>query len=269
MELDNQAANTEPGEVAEPVGNAEPATDTTVEPIAPEPEPAATTKPKSDGTTKAFSDRLNAKQKEWEQAHAQEIAHAKELERIAKRLGHPSVEAYLKVQDRAFLEEEARTRGIDPEVLERMNANEREAQAAKAKATELETRVNQYERREALTKLADEYPAKNPKWADFFNANRGDIMALANAMTGDGLTVDEHMDAAMLQVFKDKWEPPQPVDEEAIKKRGVEEYKAALKKQPPAEGRGGGIPNAPPKTTGDPFKDAYLKSREIMGGAHQ
>jgi len=263
MEMNPTADN--PGmEPTVPAAPAVPTTEPTVEPSAPVIEPAAPKQPDIAGT-KSFSERLNAAKKDWEQEHGQKFRYASELERIAKGLGHSSVEAYLEVQDKVFLERDAEKRGIDPEVLAQMNANERAAQEAKAKASELENRVNQYERREALTKLATEFPVKNPKWAEFFNANRGDIMELANAMTGDGLTVDEHLEAAMMQVFKDKWEPPKPVDEQAI----IEKYKASLRKQPPAEGRGGSIPNAPPTTTGNPWKDREKMARKILEGGTQ
>lgn len=242
---DNQAAN---AVIEEPVaaGIADPTPEPT-EPIDAVPAPAV--EPQQDVTqTQAFSKRLNemtqkAIDAEYDRLYGDQYGiHTK-----------AEYDAAIAKQQR---EAEAQQRGIDPAVYEQMTAAERKAAEAEAKATEALTMLNTYQRREELGKEAAMFAA-HPKYGAFFDANKAAIMELANTLDPAGGSAQDALLFATKQVLADNWEPPKPIDEAAIKQRGVEEYLAKIKEQSiPVEARGGGIPSAPQSK--DPWERARL-----------
>jgi hypothetical protein len=242
--------------------------------VAPNPteltEPAAPAQPESIDTTKAFSQRLNQKQKEWEQAHLQELSAKDQAITAAKQRADEIVErawGHLGIHTQEELDayEGAQQIGVPVEVYNRMTAAERKATELEQKTNETAARLTQYERRDALTAAAESYAAGSTKFSDFFKANREEILKTAVDMKGDGLTPEEHLNAALMYVLADKYEPPKPVDEKAIGEAAVKAYLESINKiGAPVEARGGGIPNTPPVSTGNAIRDAELMTREML-----
>lgn len=233
----------------------------------PAPEPIVPTEPDV-STTKAFSERLNAKQKEWEQAHAQQSQTAidAEYDRLfGREYGiHTKAEydAAVAKRDRA---QKAEADGVPVEYAERLNTVEQGLKSAEQRATTAEQRLAAYERREAMDKIADAF-AQNPKYGAFFTANRADIMQFANTLDPTAGTPDQQLEFAVKQVLADKWEPPAPVDEAAIEERGVKKYLEKLKGQShPVEGAGGGMPQGE-HAIKDPWERGRAKAMAMVNG---
>jgi hypothetical protein len=242
MELENQAAN--PGtEPTEPVAPAEPT-----------PEPTAPAEPKStETTTQAFSRRLNERQKEWEQKHSTEFKYASEMQRIATRLGHPNVEAFIEAQDRWFADQGTPEPESKPQTPP---AEPRGADKTQERVTTLEDKFNQLARRDEIIKAAETYTKDNPSLAKFFEANKAEIMQTAREnMAGLTNSAADDLDTAVMVVLREKYQEP---DMAALKQQHIKEYQDELRgKAKPVESRGGGIPSAPAQTTGRVDKDCF------------
>lgn len=257
-----QAAN---AVIEEPVtaGNADP----TPEPIeqndpAPSPDPT----PQPDITqTQAFSKRLREETAriQQEQDAAAQAKVDKAYENAYSEYGIKSEADYLAYMQRQQMAAEAQQKGIDPAVYEQMNAAQREAAEAKQTAEQALSALHGYKRKEELEQEAVTM-AQDPRLGKFFADNKAEIMQLAQGMNGQNLTPQQHLDIATTFVLKNKW---QPVDETAIKQKGVDEYLAQVKKQNiPVEGSGGGIPAAQPQSTGNVFKDAQRSAENRLRG---
>jgi len=231
-----------------------------------EPEAPATQKPETRSQTHEENDRFKSmRQKaesEAELKHAPDRTIAEQTRELAKLYGI-SIEELLENSKKTAMERQAAAHDMTyEEYVEREN-QKRETEATKQKLGELESKVNTYERKDALVRVAETYAATNPKWAQFFNDNRAAIMEVANNIKGDNMTPEAHLDFARMYVFNEKYEPP---NMEALKQQHIKEYHETLRNQPPAEQRGGGIPNSPPKTTGNVFKDAEAMLRQMLEG---
>lgn len=227
-------------------------------------EPAAPTQPDV-STTKAFSERLNAKQKEWEQEHAAEIRRAAEADRIAKRLGYQSADDMIAAADAQAMAQEAERKGIDPAVYEQMTKAEHEAAEAKEQVQTFAERLASYERRDELVKAAPAF-ADATKFGKFFKDNQAEILEYANSIKPVG-TPQDQLGFATLMIFEQKYEPP---DEEKIGKAAVQKYLEDVRKgNAPVEPRGGGVPPTAPVTTGNAMKDAYAASMARLQGVKQ
>jgi hypothetical protein len=260
MEIENQAANTEPNE---PVAPAEPSQ----EPTEPQnPEPVAEPEPQEPTQTQAFARRLQEERSKIEAGYEPDKKLASEAKRIATALGYKSAEEMIAAVDKQAIEQEAVSKGIDPEVYAQMTAAQREAAEAKRIAEEAKGLLSVYERKEALAKLADSYGEKYPKWAQFFKDNRAQIMDVANNIEGNGMTPEAHLDFARMYVFNEKYEPP---NMEALKQQHIKEYQDSLRNQPPAEGRGGGTSSTPHASTGNVWRDREAMARKMLEGATQ
>jgi len=249
MELENKAAN---AELIEPVAPAEPIPEPT-EPTEPKnPEPAEPSEPKEPTPTQAFARRLQEEKEKIEAGYAPDRTIAEQTRELAKLYGI-SIEELLENSKKTAMERQAAAHDMTyEEYVEREN-QKRETETTKQKLGELESKVNTYERKDALVRVAETYAATNPKWAQFFNDNRAAIMEVANNISGEKMTPEAHLDFARMYVFNEKYEPP---NMEAMKQQHIKEYQDSLRKQPPAEPRGGHIPNSPPKSTGNVFRDA-------------
>jgi hypothetical protein len=162
---------------------------------------------------------------------------AKNETELKSMYGHMGINTWEDV-DRYY---EAQEKGIDPEVYKRVVESEQTAKQA------LE-RLAQYENKEKLVKQAEEM-AKDPRWGNFFNANKDSIIETANKYNVDLTT-------ARLLVLEEKFEQP---DLEKIKADAVKEHIEAIKKgNLPVEHSGGGgtIVTTSPKTFADARKGA-------------
>jgi hypothetical protein len=161
--------------------------------------------------------------------------------------------------------QEAERRGMTTEDYKLMTEAQRTAAEADKRAQTVEKRLATYERREEITRLSEAF-LTHPKYGAFFTANKADVLAYAETLDPTLGTAQEQLEFATRQVIADKWEPPAPVDEAAIKAAGVKEHLEALKKQAvPVETRGGGIPGTP-APTGDAFKRAETSALSKLRG---
>lgn len=168
--------------------------------------------------------------------------------------------------DAEQMRQQAESKGMSEDDYRALLETQRKAEEATREAQSAKQRLAAYERREELAKVASGMES-HPKYGAFFKANSAEIMKYAGEMEPDGITADEQLELAVKYVIADKYEPPKPIDEAAMKEKHIKEYLESLKQQnTPVEPRGGGVPTNPPVSTGNTFRDAELKARQRLAG---
>jgi phosphoribosyl-ATP pyrophosphohydrolase len=268
MELDQAANAVVDTPATEAPATPEPEPTTTPEPTEPAQEPVTEPTEKPLTETQNVARRIKeatekaaekAKQEAREAFLAEKAAEADALIAEIYQGQFKTVAEYRAAVERQKLIDE----GKDPEVYAEIQESKRQAEEARKLAEMTQSELKAYRQKEAILAAADAY-AQHPKWGQFFTANRDAVMAEAMKLVGNDGSAESMLDYARMLVLNDTYKP---VDVDAIKAEAVKEYLAGLKKQAaPVEARGGGIPNTPPTTSGNPLKDAFAASMNRLKG---
>lgn len=207
---DGLAANTDAVDVAASEGIASPQAESQAEPTQAIQQEDVT-------QTQAFAHRLK-------EATTQAEAKARDA-LIAQIYGEQGITTYAEYEAALAAQEaeqKAAENNVPVEFYTRMTESERKAQEALDK-------LSQYERKELMTKQVESL-STDEKWGSFFNANKTEILEVAERLNTD-------LDTAKLLVLDSKGIPT--LDTEAIKQQAIQEYLDKVKKgYKPVEGSG-------------------------------
>jgi hypothetical protein len=143
---------------------------------------------------------------------------------------------------------EAQDKNIDPDLYREIIESKQTAQQALDK-------LSKYEQKELMQRQAEEL-SKDSRWGSFFNANRDEIMGVANQFGVD-------LNTARLLVLDQKYQEP---DNESLKQTAVKEYLEKVKSGNAPVESGGNTAVLSGSSTPKTFEEARKQAMAYLRG---